>query len=254
MRASVERFLAWVGGLDLVVLIASLLVIGGVWAFVEIADEVTEGSTQKVDERIIRALRNPEKTEDPIGPKWMWEVGRDLTALGGVAVLTLMIAAIAGYLCLARKYHAAMLVVGATLGGLLISSALKSAFDRPRPSVVPHLSHVESSSFPSGHSMLSAVVYLTLGALLARMVQRRALKIYFLTVALLLTALVGMSRVYMGVHYPTDVLAGWSAGLVWALVCWLAARYLQLHGAVEPPAAEEEPPRTAAADPDKGGT
>src|SRR5205085_9940078 len=106
-------------------------------------------------------------------------------------------------------------------------------FDRPRPSVVPHLSHVMTSSFPSGHSLLSAVVYLTLGSLLARLVGPPRLKLYFLGVAVLLSFLVGLSRVYLGVHYPTDVLAGWAAGLTWAVLCWLLARYLQHRGAVE---------------------
>ena len=124
-------------------------------------------------------------------------------------------------------------VLAATFCGLVLSTVLKALFNRDRPSLVPHLSEVYTSSFPSGHSMLSAVVYLTLGSLLARLVQHRYLKIYFLVLALLLTFLIGVSRVYMGVHYPTDVLAGWTAGLVWASVCYLVARALQKRGAVE---------------------
>jgi undecaprenyl-diphosphatase len=117
----------------------------------------------------------------------------------------------------------------------LLSTLLKDVFDRPRPSVVPHLSYVATSSFPSGHSLMAAVVYLTLGSLLARLVQSARLKLYFLSVAVVLACLVGMSRVYLGVHYPTDVLAGWAAGLAWAVLCWLLARYLQQRGAVEKP-------------------
>ena len=225
---------------NLLVLIVALLVVGGIWGFVGIAEEVMEGDTKAFDEWAVEALRmaDPESTpaqprpDVPIGPKWLREVGRDMTALGGVAVLCLMTMGVAGYLLMVRKYHAMWLVLGATLGGLIASTLLKEAFDRPRPAV-DHYSHVYTSSFPSGHSMLSAVVYLTLGSLLARLVPKRMVKIYVIVVALLLTFLVGVSRVYMGVHFPTDVLAGWTAGLVWALVCWLVARYLQKRGKVE---------------------
>ena len=148
-------------------------------------------------------------------------------------VLTLMTFAVAGYLLMAKKYHAMWLVLIATFSGLILSTVLKQSFDRDRPDLVPHLSHVYTSSFPSGHSMLSAVVYLTLGSLLARLAPGYAVKIYFIALALFATFLVGVSRVYMGVHYPTDVLAGWTAGLVWAIVCWLVARQLQRRGKVE---------------------
>jgi undecaprenyl-diphosphatase len=225
---------------NLVVLIVALLVVGGVWAFVEIAGEVVEGDTKHFDEWAVQALRMPDpdarpgehRPQVPLGPRWLREVGRDLTALGGVAVLSLVTMGVAGYLLMLRKYHAMWLVLVATGGGLIGSTMLKAAFDRPRPGV-DHFSYVVTSSFPSGHSMLSAVVYLTLGSLLARLVPKRLVKVYLIVVALLLTALVGLSRVYMGVHYPTVVLAGWSAGLAWALLCWLAARYLQKRGAVE---------------------
>jgi undecaprenyl-diphosphatase len=123
--------------------------------------------------------------------------------------------------------------LAATIGGTLVSIGLKSFFSRPRPDLVPHLTHVATSSFPSGHSMLSAVVYLTLGSLLAAIMPNLKLKIYVLSVAIILSVFVGISRIYLGVHYPTDVLAGWLAGLVWALMCWLIARWLQVHGQVE---------------------
>jgi undecaprenyl-diphosphatase len=149
--------------------------------------------------------------------------------------------AVLGYLLLSRLYHAAVFVALAIGGGWLVSTLLKFGFSRPRPSVVPHLDSVQTSSFPSGHSMLSAVVFLTLGSLLARLTPSYRLKIYFVCVAILLSGLVGMSRVYLGVHYPTDVLAGWAAGLVWAVLCWLVARGLQHWGAVERPPVEGTP-------------
>jgi undecaprenyl-diphosphatase len=223
---------------NLLVLVVAFLVIGGTWAFLQIADEVVEGDTQHFDEWAVRALRMPDPDappgapQVPIGPKWLREVGRDMTALGGVAVMFLVTAAVAGYLLMVRKYYAMWLVLIATAGGLIASSILKDLFDRPRPDV-SHYSYVVTSSFPSGHSMMSAVVYLTLGSLLTRVVPERSVKIYLISVALLLTLLVGLSRVYMGVHYPTVVLAGWTAGLVWAMLCWLVARALQKRGKVE---------------------
>jgi undecaprenyl-diphosphatase len=125
------------------------------------------------------------------------------------------------------------LVLISTAGGLLLSGVLKWAVARDRPELVPHLSATYTSSFPSGHSMMSAVVYLTLGSLLARLASEWRVKIYCIGAALLVSGLVGVSRVYMGVHYPTDVLAGWTAGLAWASLCWLVARYLQGRGTVE---------------------
>jgi len=227
------RVFDWIGGHELPVLLAALGMVVGVWGFIEVADEVTEGDSQQFDEWAIRALRQPDDLEKTIGPPWLEEVGRDLTALGGMTVLALVIAAIAGFLWLRRLYGAMWLVLAATLGGWILSTALKLSFARDRPTVVPHLSLVHTSSFPSGHSMLSAVVYLTLGTLLARVVHERSLKAYCLIVALSITVLVGVSRVYLGVHYPSDVLAGWVAGMSWALLCWLIARYLQRRGKVE---------------------
>jgi undecaprenyl-diphosphatase len=165
-------------------------------------------------------------------------VGRDVTGLGGLSIVVLLIAATVGFLWLDRRRHMAVLLVIATISGVLMSLLLKGLFARPRPDVVPHLTNVQTSSFPSAHSMVSAVVYLTLGTLLAASVESRLLRVYALGVAVLLTLLVGASRVYLGVHYPTDVLAGWAAGLVWALLCWLIARRLQRRGDVEPPEAE----------------
>ncbi len=223
----------WLGRHELVVLLGGLVVVAGTWGFIALADVVSEGRTQGFDERLLRSLRRPDNPAQPVGPGWMGEVARDLTALGGVAVLLSVTVAVAGFLYLDRKFAAMGFLLAAVGGGLVLSSLLKACFARPRPDVVPYLSQIYTTSFPSGHSMMSAVVYLTLGAVLARMVRRPRLKFYFLAIALLLTGLVGCSRVYMGVHYPTDVLAGWTAGLVWATLCWLLARCLQRRGKIE---------------------
>lgn len=229
----IRALLDWIGRHELSVLVSMTVAAGAVWTFIQIADEVAEGDTLRFDQWAVRAMRNPEDLAKPIGPPWLAEVGRDLTALGGIAVLTLLTIAVTGFLWLRRMYGAMWLVLAATLGGLIVTTALKQWFERPRPDIVPHLSLVHTSSFPSGHSMLSATVFLTLGALLGRFVQEFRLKAYFLIVALILTLLVGVSRVYLGVHWPTDVLAGWCAGLAWATLCWFVARALQLRGAVE---------------------
>lgn len=233
MFARIRSLLYWFRHWDLLAMFGALIAALGLWAFIAIADAVREGETQSFDERVLRALRDPGDSRRPLGPEWLGEIGRDLTALGGIAVVSLVTASVVGFLFITRNYGAMVFVLSATLGGLLLSTLLKEAFARPRPQVVPHLSYVSTSSFPSGHSMISAVVYLTLGSLLARLAHRRVLKLYFVAVALILTGLTGISRVYMGVHYPTDVLAGWSAGSVWALICWLTARWLQSRRTVE---------------------
>lgn len=224
-----QRLMARLRSLDLWILLSLLIVVGGTWGFIELLEEVYEGETRFVDEWAIRTIGGY------AAPAWLEEVGRDLTALGGIAVLSLVTIAVCGYLLINGKRHAMLLLIAATLGALVISFVLKDLIDRPRPDLVTHRSHVMTQSFPSGHSMLSAAVYLTLGALLARLSNSWWLKCYFIGIALLLTGLVGISRVFLGVHWPTDVLAGWTAGLVWALACWGVARYLQLRGQVEKP-------------------
>lgn len=205
------------------------------WLAIELADEVMEGTTQRYDEWVLRLLRAPGDMADPIGPEWFEDMWRDVTALGSATVLTLVTFACAGYLLMRRQYRTLALLAVATVGGQLVSLLLKGLIDRPRPAFDSGAGYVATSSFPSGHSMLAAAVYLTLGALLAGASGRYRDKVYFLTTAMFVTLLVGFSRVYLGVHYPTDVLAGWSLGLIWALLCWLVARFLQKHGTIEPP-------------------
>ncbi|WP_246173810.1 phosphatase PAP2 family protein [Limnoglobus roseus] len=223
----------WVAGADwLVRLVAFAAVSGGV-AFLAAAAAVTGPELQAADERVLRAFRTADDPAAPIGPRWVREAVRDVTALGGPAVLTLVTAGVVGYLLAGRHRPAAVFVLTAVVGGAVLSAALKAAFARPRPAVVPHLAAVSDASFPSGHAMLSAVVYLTLGAMLARLVTAGWAKAYFVLVAACLAALVGISRVYLGVHYPSDVAAGWSAGAAWSGLCWLVARRLQRRGVVD---------------------
>jgi undecaprenyl-diphosphatase len=233
LPAPMGRVLVRLADSDAMLLVRALLAVGAVWFFLAVASEVGEGETRHVDERIVRLFRDSRDPADPIGPPWVEGAMRDLTALGSTVVLLIFTGAVAVFLAVRRQSHALALVVVSTGGGFMLAQTLKLVFSRPRPDLVPHLAMVSSSSFPSGHSMFSAVVYLTLGALLSQLVEERALKAYFLGVACFLTFVIGLSRVYLGVHYPTDVLAGWSAGLAWALLCWMAASYLQRRGKVE---------------------
>ncbi|RXF72136.1 phosphatase PAP2 family protein [Hansschlegelia zhihuaiae] len=186
-----------------------------------------EGDTRVFDERVLLALRDPADLKRPIGPAWLESAMVDLTALGGVPALTLITGLVLLYLIVSRRFGNAVLVACSILGGAVLTKLLKMGFARPRPDLVDHLVNVQSLSFPSGHAMASAVVYLTLGALVARVERRRAVRGYIFAVAGFLTLLIGASRVYLGVHYPTDVLAGWTIGAAWALACWLVARWLR---------------------------
>ena len=212
------------------------------FAFVEIADDVSEGDTAAFDTAILLAFRNRDDITDPLGPPWLESIMRDFTALGGIAILTTFTALAVGFLFLTRKQRAAWTVIVSVFGGIVLSNLLKWGFDRPRPDLVPHATAVYSQSFPSGHAMLSAVVYLTLGALMARTEAGVRVKIYLLSAACALTLVVGVSRVYLGVHWPTDVLAGWAVGASWALICWLAMVWLQGRGKVEAATGENRSP------------
>ena len=200
--------------------------------FAMIADEVMEGGPQAFDRKLLLAMRRPGDLA-PIGPPAMQDAARDITALGGVVVVVLLTVVTGGFLVLDGKRRMALFVCGSVLSGLIASTILKDLFVRPRPDLVPRAAYSSGASFPSGHSMMSAITYLVLGALLARSQERKRLKAYFFLLAALLTLMVGVSRVYLGVHWPTDVLAGWTAGAVWALLCWLAARWLQSRRAIE---------------------
>jgi undecaprenyl-diphosphatase len=225
--------IARVADIERTVLVAVILGAAALFAFAKIANEVGQGETRAFDEWLLLSLRTPGDPALPIGPKRVQELMRDLTALGSTGVLTIMVLSVVGFLAMTRKGNAAILVLVSVVGGTLLSQTMKFAFARPRPDLVPHGAEVYTASFPSGHSMMSAVVYLTLGALLARTQPDRAVKVYIMTIAVVLTTLVGISRVYLGVHWPTDVLAGWSLGGVWALLCWLVMVWLQRRGNVE---------------------
>ncbi|WP_206376805.1 phosphatase PAP2 family protein [Sphingomonas sp. G-3-2-10] len=212
------------------------------FVFLKLASEVLEGETMTLDRWIITGLRSADPTV-PIGPSWFETMMLDVTAMGGVWGLTLITLFVTGFLIVARKYATAGFVALSVIGGALLGTGLKALFDRPRPDLVPHLVEVSNASFPSGHAMNSAVVFLTLGALLASTHRSRRVRIYLISVAVGLTLAVGFSRVYLGVHWPSDVVAGWCIGAAWAILCWITARLLQRTHQIEQPGAvpvEEE--------------
>lgn len=228
--------LARVSEMERVTLAVIMIAALAFYAFIGLADEVMEGETHRLDEMILLALREPGDSSDPLGPGWLEESVRDLTALGGTTILTLVTLAALIYLLLIGKRLTAFMVFVSVAGGTVLSSVLKWGIARPRPDLVPHGMEVYTSSFPSGHSTMSAVVYLTLGALLARAQPQQRVKIFLLVLAATVTVIVGISRVYLGVHWPTDVLGGWALGAGWACLCWLLLLWLQMRGQVEPEA------------------
>ena len=223
---------------ELKLILAAIALVGIAVLLMVLVGNVLEGETQQFDERILKSLRSDDDPSRPIGPRWLRIVAEDITALGSATVLGLAVAAVVGFLALNGLYKNAAYVLFASLGGWFLNDLFKSVFARPRPSIVPHLREVFTLSFPSGHALTSAVVYLTLGVLLMRVAERRLVKWYCLGVAMTATALVGASRVFLGVHYPTDVLAGWLIGLCWALVFWLVERSLERRAGLKKERAE----------------
>ena len=212
-----------------------LAIAGLLFVFGFIAQEVVKGKTLAFDREVMLALRNSADPRVPIGPTWLPEAARDLTSLGSIIVLVIITLAVVGYLFLAGRSAVAWLTLIAVFGGIVLSDLLKFAFERARPDVVNPLARVFTTSFPSGHATLSAITYLTIGAILARSQPLSTISVYFLSLAAFLTMLIGVSRIYLGVHYPTDVLAGWCIGAAWAMGCWAIMTYLQSVGQVESP-------------------
>ena len=195
------------------------------WGFLALASEVMEGDTTTLDTTILKVLRKADDPTRPIGPAWLQGVMLDLTALGGPTVLWLVVLSVVGFLLLQERCRTAVVVMATAASGDVLNFVLKNLFLRPRPDVVPHLRDVSgTTSFPSGHAMESAIIYLTLGAMLMQLAERRLTKVYCIGLAVFLTLLVGISRVYLGVHYPTDVVAGWMFGFFWASLCWIVAK------------------------------
>ena len=208
------------------------------WIFLRLAAKVKGGATKELDDTILRMLRHRDNLAVPRGPRWLSQACQDITSLGSGTNLTVASGIAVGFLCLQRRFRAAGFLIASLGSGLMFCYVFKNLFLRERPRVVPHLAHFDPGSFPSGHSMGAAVVYLTLGGVLSRQTRRLVKKAYFLSVAILLTVLIGISRIYLGVHFPSDVLAGWAVGSLWSTMCTQIARWLQRESKVEAPKAD----------------
>ncbi len=226
------KALAWLGAERKIVL-ATLVTALSTLAFISVAEVTMEGKTSLVDETILKALRVSGDLHQPIGPSWMLSTAQDISALGGVPVLVLLTTFVCGYFLLKRKLRTMLFMLICVLGGTALNFGLKMFFNRPRPFIVPHLVAVGGLAFPSGHSMISAIVYLTIAAILARSTTSRLLKVYYVVIGSFLAFIIGLSRIYLGVHYPTDVLAGWCAGVAFAACAYTVTAWMQRRGSVE---------------------
>lgn len=236
MKSLMPALRARFGRLEAAPFIAFAAPAGLLLGFLKLASEMSEGETDALDRALLAALRAPGDMHDPVGPPWLDAAMRDLTALGSTSVLTLLTLLAVGFLVVSRRRLAALEVVIAIGGGAIVSTLLKHVFERPRPAFVADGVFIDTWSFPSGHAMLSAVTYLTLGALLTQGEPQRRVRAYIVGAAIALTATIGLSRIYLGVHYPSDVLAGWLVGVAWALICRHAARIVTARAVAPAPA------------------
>lgn len=223
---SIKSKFTTLSGIEIKVLVTVFAIVVGTLGFILIAGFVSSGSTDHFDMQILKSFRYPGNLARPIGPGWLFEVMRDITSLGGTTVVSLITFFVIGYFILQKQYSMLFLVLAAVIGGVVIDLELKELFGRIRPQIIPSLIPEKSFGFPSGHSMMSTIIYLSLASLIARLQVRRRDKIYIISVAVFLSFMIGISRIYLGVHYPTDVLGGWSLGLAWAAFCWFVAWYI----------------------------
>lgn len=201
---------------------------GLAWLFIELAIVISTTETVQLDRSILLLLRDPNDLNNPLGPSWLEEMMRDVTALGSNWILFFLVLVSVVYLFLVRQRRLAVLLITSIVTGFVVAFSLKHGIDRPRPDLVSHGTMVYTASFPSAHAMMSTLVYFTLAALLSQTQTRRSVKLLLYICAGFLALWVGSSRVYLGVHWPSDVVAGWCAGGFWALLFYYLAKRLSI--------------------------
>ncbi len=179
---------------------------------------------QQFDQTLLRALLYSGEPVRPLGPDWLREAGRDLTSLGSISVLVFITLAVSGWLALKRRWRWVMVLLATIVPGVLLSFGLKQLFSQPRPQLIADVTQTFTSSFPSSHAMASLIVYLTLAWVIGQQPGARTVRAYLVVVALTVSFVAGFSRLYLSVHWPSDVLAGWMAGLAWLATSALLAR------------------------------
>lgn len=200
---------------------ALVIFIFSIVVFALVAILVSSGLTLDLDRAIMVSLRD--QAGAPIGPHWLTEAAIEVTTLGGWPLLTLFSFVIGGYFLIRRQYDFAIILLTVIIGHSVLVSGLKELFARTRPDFAPHLVEATSASFPSGHSASAAAVYLTLGLMAANLGRERSFKFYAIAAGISIATLIGLSRIWLGVHFPSDVVAGWAVGSGWASLVWLVA-------------------------------
>ena len=209
---------------EIAALAALFVVAGGVLTFVELADDMTEADGIAFDHHILSLMRPyADDPGRPWGPWWLKEAAADITSLGGISVLGLFALIVIVFLLSQRKWLSSLLLVVGLAGGVVLSEGLKAVFERERPPQALQAVETINASFPSGHALLATVFYLSVAVMLTRAFPRQRFKIFVLGVGILMALLVGLTRIYLGAHWATDVFAGWAVGSAWAMVLWLVA-------------------------------
>lgn len=210
-------------------ILAALFMSAGAFAiFLKIVDEIFFEGEKVLDQGILLAFRNHDDPTQTWGPQWLADFASDITALGSFGVLTLVTIATTVFLLVARKLRTAGHVAFAVLGGTVMVNFLKILFDRARPEITEAATNLYTMSFPSGHATLAAVTYLTIAAVVTRDLHQLYEKVYVIALAAILSISIGISRIYLGVHWPSDVMAGWALGAAWALLCWAFSEHLRI--------------------------